>query len=84
VIHDSRYWKVPLLRIATWLEQLRFKNDTREKSLARVERDIFIGFYSIRKLMATFKVSDLTRQLLVILKTYPIIPGEVADYFNRH
>ncbi len=84
MISVSRYWKTPLLRAATWLQRLRVEEETSEKSLMRVEREIFIGFYAIRKLISTFKLSISTKQISVTLESFPAIQGEIVDYFNRH
>jgi hypothetical protein len=82
VISESRYWKAPLLRAANWLERLRIEDRTREHSLARVERELFIGFYSIRKLLETFKISPSTRTMAFSLQWSPCI--KVVDYTNAH
>jgi hypothetical protein len=65
MIHESWYWKQPLLEMA---ERLRsFKEKSTEELLsdelsAQIERDIFIGFYSVRKLIeAAAKVTDATK-----------------------
>jgi hypothetical protein len=82
VIYESRYWKEPLVRAASWLQKLRLEEATIERSLVRVERELFVGFYSIRKLLDTFKVSQPTRKLKFELEWAPSI-GRV-DYMNWH
>lgn len=82
MIQESRYWKVPLLRSANWLERLRFDEGSEERALVRVERELFIGFYSIRKLLETFKLSASTKSLVFHLKWSPCI--KMVDYFNAH
>jgi len=62
VIHESCYWKAPLLRAANWLEHLRIEESTVERSLVRAERELFVGFYAIRKLLETFKLSPLHKK----------------------
>ena len=84
MISESRYWKTPLLRTATWLESLLVNEETVEKSLARIEREVFIGFYAIRKLIPTFKLSNSTKQTKIILKSFPLAHGKIVDYFNKH
>jgi hypothetical protein len=61
---------------------VRIKEATAEHSLARFEREIFIGFYAIRKLLETFKVSSQTRRLSLTLASSPSIG--VVDYMNAH
>jgi len=48
-----------------------------------VERDIFIGFYSIRKLFeATTKITDKTRSLSLILQKHPNL--KPVTWRNNH
>lgn len=82
MIQESRYWKAPLLRSANWLERLRFDESSEERALVRVERELFVGFYSIRKLLETFKLSPSTKSLVFHLQWSPCI--EMVDYFNAH
>ena len=82
MIHESEYWKTPLLRAATWLEKLRITEGSAERSLVRVEKELFFGFYAVRKLLDTFEVSDRTKTMIFELKWFPCV-GRV-DYFNAH
>lgn len=56
-----------------------------DAQFARIEREIFIGFYTVRKLLeATGKVSPETRDLQVSLKCYPKLDGQPqVDWYNR-
>jgi len=66
MIWESYYWKTPLLRMARRLRALKTAGELSEKQLVQIERDIFIGFYSIRKLFETFGVmTDAARSLQV-------------------
>jgi hypothetical protein len=84
MIGESSYWKEPLLRTTKRLR--RFKTATSElteRQLANIERDIFIGFFSVRKLFgASTKVTDATRLLKVQLLWYPNL-SEV-NWRNNH
>jgi hypothetical protein len=82
MIYESRYWKEPLLRAASWLEKLRVRDETIDVSLARVEREVFIGFFAIRKLLDTFKVSSSTKKLTFNLSWSPCLAQ--IDYLNAH
>lgn len=82
MIWESCFWKQPLLRSATWLERLTVSDGNSERTLASVERNIFIGFYSIRKLLETFKVSEETRNITFDVHWHPNI--KCVDYFNAH
>jgi hypothetical protein len=84
MISESRYWKSPLLRTATWLERLIVKEEIFEKSLARIEREVFVGCYAIRKLIPTFKLSKSTKQTKIDLQSFPLALGKTVDYFNKH
>jgi hypothetical protein len=58
MIWDSQYWKNDLLRSA---KRLRWKKRYRrwtEKRLAKLEQQLMLGFYSIRKLAEAGKLSD--------------------------
>lgn len=84
MIQESKYWKQPLLRTASWLSSLQFKEtEITERALARVEREIFVGFYAIRKLLETFKVSSSTKELQLDIQTFHAKSGSKVDYLNR-
>lgn len=82
MIHESSHWKQPLLRAANWLERLRIDKKNEERSLVRVERELFVGFYGIRKLLDTFKVSHSTRVKTFSLAWSPSVAS--TDYLNCH
>lgn len=73
MIWESSYWKEPLLEAATWLRRVRFRENTRERTYVRIEKEIFIGFYAIRKLLDTFKVSDSTKKAKYNIVWHPNI-----------
>jgi len=71
MIWESWYWKQPLLEVAERLESFRASNDLSEDQIAQVERGIFIGFYSVRKLFeASTKITDRTRGLSLFLQKH--------------
>jgi hypothetical protein len=82
MISESHYWKRPLLRAATWLERLRIEDMNEERVLVRVERELFVGFYAIRKLLDTFKISPSTRTTMLAMVWSPCI--KTVDYMNAH
>src|SRR5271156_6916227 len=82
MIHDSHRWKEPLLSNARWLETVTLSKRNWEPSLARAEKELFIGFYAIRKLLDTFKVSDKTKKKTFELKWFPLT--KTVDYMNWH
>ena len=58
MIHESSYWKDDLLKLASRLERRLIQARWGEKNFYTIEKEIFIGFYSIRKLIESKKVSD--------------------------
>lgn len=58
MIWESCYWKEPLLKTASWLSRFRMHDGTRESTLVKIEKELMIGFYTIRKLIEAYKVSD--------------------------
>jgi hypothetical protein len=82
MIRESSYWKEPLLDAATWLRRVRFRENTSEKTLVRIEKEIFLGFYSVRKLLETIKVSDATKKQQYELTWHQNI--KLVDWLNNH
>ena len=69
MIWESWYWKQPLLEMADRLEHLKTSSALSDEEIAQVERDIFIGFYSVRKLLeAPAKITDKTRHRSISLQ----------------
>ncbi|WP_027467879.1 hypothetical protein [Deefgea rivuli] len=58
MIHESSYWKDDLLKLASRLERRLIQTRWGEKNLYTIEKEIFLGFYSIRKLIESKKISD--------------------------
>lgn len=72
MIWESWYWKKPLLEMAGRLREFKFTADLNGEQLAQIERDIFIGFYSVRKLIETItKVTDATKSMQVQVGWHP-------------
>ncbi len=71
MISESRYWKRPLLAMARRIRKLQQPGFWSERQFAQIEKDVFIGFYSIRKLFeAPTKVTDTTKRATVSLKCH--------------
>lgn len=85
MITESHYWKKPLLTGANFIRKYMDEENITDAQFARIEREIFIGFYTVRKLLeATGKVSPETRDLQVSLKCYPKRNGQsLVDWYNR-
>ena len=83
MIYESSDWKQPLIRAARWLEKARVLEGSESHILARIEREVFIGFYAVRKLLETLNVSDSTRTLAWKLTCYRPKAGTTVDHLNR-
>lgn len=85
MITESYYWKRPLLAGAKIIRKHMDAEDISDAQFARIEREIFIGFYAIRKLLeATGKISAETRNMKVVLKRYEKRAGQpMVDWYNR-
>jgi hypothetical protein len=77
--------------MAERLRELKSKSELTEDELAQIERDIFIGFYSVRKLLdAQTKITDATKNSKIRLSWHPNIkptrllpksdPDQVYDF----
>jgi hypothetical protein len=83
MILESWYWKRPLLEAADRLETWIRGPEITEEQLAQVERDIFIGFYSVRKLFeAVAKITDRTKQLVLHVEWHPNL--RPVSWRNNH
>jgi hypothetical protein len=73
VIWESQYWKRPLLAMARRIEVAgKAGKAPTDRRMAQVERDLFIGCYSIRKLIhAPGKLTDACRSSKVQLRCHP-------------
>ncbi|MED5610030.1 hypothetical protein VV867_20205 [Pseudomonas sp. JH-2] len=58
MIQESSYWKNDLLKLACRLERRLIQERWGEKNFYTVEKEIFIGFYSVRKLIESKRVPD--------------------------
>jgi hypothetical protein len=58
MIWESCFWKYPLLNLVKEIEEWESTNDIDEAGFARIERELMIGFYSVRKLVEAKKLSD--------------------------
>jgi hypothetical protein len=86
LIHKTRHWKEPLLEIAERLRSLKTTDPEHlagdEAAYAQIERDIFIGFYSVRKLFDTIDVTDAIKFCQFQVSWYPNV--RPVRWFNSH
>lgn len=71
MIWESAYWKEELLRHARRLQWRQTLKRWGERSAAGLEKDMMIGFYSIRKMVEAHVVSDEIRDRDLCLQGYP-------------
>lgn len=71
MIWESRYWKDELLRYARDLRKRRLQRRWTEDSFGRLERNIMLGFFTIRKLMDSRRLSDSTMRLPIKISRFP-------------
>ena len=81
MIWDSAYWKEEFFRNANRLKRRQTQRKWVERSHAGLEKDVMIGFYSIRKLIEAHKISDELRDRPVPLRGYPW-SGRDVTYMN--
>lgn len=81
MISESCYWKAELLRNA---EALRRRTEQRrwpEVALAKTERIVMLGFYSVRKLFESRKITDSARNTRVSATRYKSV-GKPVHLMN--
>lgn len=63
MIHESSDWKDPLLTSARRFRRFQKAANMSELALSQIERNVFVGFYSIRKLIEKpGALTDATRE----------------------
>ena len=83
MIWQSIYWKKPLLRLANKLTKWQAPQIWDEPDLVGLEKDLFIAFYSIRKLIDAKKLTDATAGMMVNVSIYPD-KGKDVTLMNWH
>ncbi len=83
MIYESSYWKEPLLDSAKLFADYKDYSELNEQSLVRIEKDIFVGFYSIRKLLDTIKVTDELKNKKYSLQWHKH-RGTDVTFINNH
>lgn len=83
MIWESCYWKDDLLRRATSLDKRRSQRRWPAASLAKLEQEIMLAAYSIRKLSDAAKFSDAVRDGHVATRTFKR-RAERVTFMNWH
>lgn len=84
MIWESGPWKEELLRLARTLERRRFQKRWSPASQACLEREVFIGFFTVRKLMEAHKLTDAVAEQQVPLTKYRFVPDARVTLRNWH
>ncbi len=71
MIYDSYYWKNNLGKLATKLRKYSNRWNPGETLLAHFEQTIMLGFYSVRKLVESHKLSENIIGQQIELTAYP-------------
>lgn len=85
MITESYYWKKPFLTGTSFIRKYMDEENIADTQFTRIEREILIGFYTVRKLLkASGKVSLETRNSQVSLKCYSKRNGQPSvGWYNR-
>lgn len=83
MIWDSTYWKDDLAKTAETLKRRSTQTRWVERSFVNLEKDVFIAFYSIRKLIEAKKLTDETVNITFKLQTY-LPTGKNVTLINWH
>jgi len=84
VIHESYYWKQPLLESAIKFKEYQALEGIDEERYVKIKQGVFIGFYSIRKLLESDnKITDSLKNQKYDLGFFPHIGNNVA-WLNNH
>lgn len=82
MISDSAPWRYELLRIARRLERKTRQERWTERSSFRVEKDLMMAGYAIRRMLEARKVSDsLAAKQVPVVRHQRI--GPIPDFYNR-
>jgi hypothetical protein len=84
MIHESSFWKDDLKARAARLVKRQSQRRWTEKSYALVEQELMLGFYAVRKLIESNKLSaEITGPHLPVL-AFPLRKGSTVTLLNRN
>ncbi len=83
MIEDSVPWKKELLKIAAKLESRYNQKRWSQQSFFALEKELFLGFFSARKLFESNKISRTVETTRFELAAYPVGEKEVT-LMNQH
>jgi hypothetical protein len=82
MLYESQFWKEDLTKIAKRLKKRSRTPSSDEMAFVKTEKDIFIGFYMVRKLAESQKITDASANLEIDAISYPRL-DERVDRINR-
>ena len=83
MIFESQYWKEDLARRSMSLKKRCEQRRWPERSFALVEQELMLGFYSVRKLLESNKLSQSVSDLRLSLCAHPC-KNKAVTQLNRH
>jgi hypothetical protein len=83
MIWESQYWKEELLRKADALDRYKQQRRWPDRASARAERLLMTGFFEIRKLLDSHKLSEEVTNATVLLLQYKA-SGLPVHLLNHH
>jgi hypothetical protein len=83
MIIESRYWKDDLLDYAEFIRRKQKQTRWSGPSFARTEQAIMVGFFAIRKLADSNKISRIAISSLVSVRLLPI-NGKAPTLLSHH
>jgi len=83
MIWDSQPWKSDVGRLAYFLREKKRQKRWPSATHTLVEKHVFLGFYSIRKLIEAHKLTERCESMLLKVRAYPPT-GKAITYWNWH
>lgn len=83
MIHESSYWKDDLIKCSQKLSKRSYQKKWFERSFVAAEKEIFISFYAVRKLIESNKLTTKLCNKTFAVKTHNNL-GKVVNQINRH
>jgi hypothetical protein len=84
MVYESYYWRKELLQLATKIEKrITYKRSWTDSQNGAFEREVMIGFYMIRKLKDSFKLTNKIISTNITGVKYPS-KGRLVTLMNNH
>ncbi len=81
---ESSYYKNDLLKYSDSFSRRKIKQSSRSDSLQKAEKYFFVGFYFVRKLIETIKITDSCKKISAEIIRYKINPEFEINNFSRY